>query len=188
MNHNLATRVAARPLPKGGSPPALSSAALRAELRERGREFDALCREGVCRVVGSLRATPAPRMLFADIQRGRPASLTTIGAALACASRVPEAVPALDALADLLAAWVRGLAHQPDTGLLDAWSTETLAQGEADLAVAQALTAPCVGSIDRALASTARHIAAQQEMLVRLQTTRRRRAARGGLTLTGATQ
>lgn len=186
MYQHLAPRVAARPHPKAAAPPPVSAHTLRQQLRELGAEFDTLCRECIARVVSVLPATPAPRMLYADLQRGRPASLTTFGAAMAGASREPNAAAAIDAVAEKIAAWIRGLAQQPDEGLLGAWRQETKAQGEADLAVAEALVSPCVGSMDHAVATTARHLAAQQELLERLHVARRNRAQKRPLSLAGA--
>ena len=124
-NHNQASRVAApthpteRPGRSGADP-----AALRREIRTHGEGLVTLVRGGIAQAVAACDRTPAPRMRFAALARGRPASLVTVGAALVALSRQPNALAQLDALADRCAAWIRGLAPQPDTGLHGAFSHE----------------------------------------------------------------
>ena len=176
MNHSLASRVAARS-PQHSPPPPRDAATLRRELRAVGAELEQLCREGIGAMVDALPASPAPRMLYADLRRHRPASLTQIGAALAGLSQYPDAAPRLDAFADSLAAWVRGLSPVDATDLLACWRRETQEQARADVAMAEALTVPSLPALDRAIDATAAHAVQAQAVLVTLRRARRRHDA-----------
>lgn len=179
--HDTSARVAAPPTSRAPASVPLSPAERRQQLRAEGSAFETMLREDLCAIADNLPCSPQPRMMLADLRRGRAASLTTVGAVIVLLAERPECATALDALADRLAAWIRSHTRNEPTCLHDAWRDETQRQGVADVALAELFTSPSLASVDRATAATAEHIAVSRDVLEQLKAKRRRLAGERSL-------
>jgi hypothetical protein len=144
-----------------------------------GQEFDDFLRRSVHRMAHQCEQVPAPSQLFYDIapERGRAASMRTIGAALAALAKCPT-LPrgALVAFGNQLLAWFLSLQPMAAEAMMATWEEETKAQARADVAQARALHAletRDLAAIDGAIEETSQHLTETQRLLARLVAGRR---------------
>lgn len=153
--------------------------ALPATALERGVEFDAFLRRELKLLAHSGEQVPAPRQLFYDLSREeqRPLSMARVGQALQAIALSPLISDGrFFALAEHVAGWIRSLRPGVCTSLQARWEQETLAQADADVSQAKAISAidrRDIAALDAAIAETSEHLGEQQRLLASYITARR---------------
>ena len=149
----------------------------REQCRALGEQFAVMMRREIDEAAHSCAELPEPKQLYKDLARGRDASAITFGAALVGLAISPTMTDRRFARFTLrVSSWLQSLRPRAVTTVMNAWMHELHAQATADISQAIAVTAlerRDRGALDTAIAETASHIAAQQELLTALQRARR---------------
>lgn len=142
--------------------------ATRGALRAHGAEFEDELRAAIGEAADRAPHYPEPKTLVRDVARGRPASTQQLGAALVAiaASTITDAD--WQRLWVRLASWGGSLRSSAGVCLEETFIAECRHQAEADPQQAMMLIALQRGDragMERAIASTEQHVAAQQLLL-----------------------
>jgi hypothetical protein len=149
----------------------------REQCRSLGTQFVEMLRGEIDEAAHGCAQLPEPKQMYKDIARGRDASAVTFGAALVGLALSPDMTDRRFAKLSLrLVSWLQALRPRTAPSLMSAWADETHAQASADVSQALAVTAierRDRGALDAAIAETASHIAAMQQLLAAMQMARR---------------